>query len=783
MFKNYLKTAVRNIIRQKTFSLINIAGLAIGMVCFILISLWVFNELSFNEFHTNKKRIFRINTQTDNLDLVIYSSWRLGPALKETYPEIEEFTRIWPFNSSLVKYKDKTFNETKFYLADPAFFMIFTFPFIHGNSASVLLDKNSIVITEETAHRYFGSEDPIGKMLFVRRYDQDFKVTGVIKNIPDNSSMRFDLIARVDLMPKQRLESWEFTGFTCVLLQDNINPDKMNNKIAGFYRDHVNSESTSIAMLQPLSRVHLYEYGDTGLIKQVYFFAIVALFVLIIACINFMNLNTARASRRAKEIGVRKVIGAQRIQIIQQFLGESIIISFFALILALFLIEALLPFFNEITNRQLSLINGQFTETIIYLFGFTLITGIFAGSYPAFFLSSYQPVKIIKSNNLTERNNQNFRKGLTIFQFVISIGLIIVTFVFHSQLNYVQNKNLGLNRDLIISIPVNPDLNNNFKLYKHELLKNKSVKNVTSAQNMPTNVGNFIGINWEGHINQDEITMAYTTTRLDFFKTFDIEFLYGRPFSEKFPADKNEAVIINETAMKMMDLNFPIGKKIYFNHPAFEESFKHTRIIGVVKDFHFRSLHDQIGPFIFRMYNPYQTFVFAKLNEANIQSSVEYIEEVTKKFAPDYPFNFVFLDEYYNTQYEYEIRIGKVFNFFAVLAIFISCLGLFGLVSFNVDQRVKEIGIRKVLGASVSGIITMLCKEFTKWVLLANIIAWPLAGFLMHHWLNNFVYKINIEWWIYVTAGSIALIIALITISSQAIKAAITNPVESLRYE
>lgn len=783
MFKNYLKIAFRNIIRQKTYSFINIAGLAVGLACFILISLWIINELSFNEFHKNKERLFRVNTQTDDYDLVIYSSWMLGPALLEVYPEIEAYSRIWPFASSLVKYNDNVFNEANFYLADPAFFSMFTFPFIKGDAKTALAEKNSIVITEETANRYFGSDNPMGKMLFVRSYNQNFKVTAVIQNIPDNSSIRFDLMARVDLMPKQRLESWEFTGFTSVLLKENINPEMVNNKIAGFYKEYVDSESTSTPILQSLTQVHLYEQGTSGLIKQVISFSIVALFVLMIACINFMNLSTARAARRAKEVGIRKVIGAQKKQLIQQFLGESVIISFIALILALFLIEILLPFFNEITGRQLNLFNGQITSTLLYLIGFTFLTGIIAGNYPALFLSSFQPVKILKLNNLSEGRSQAFRKGLTIFQFVISIGLIICTFVFHLQLNFIQTKNLGINRDLILSIPINPDLNENFEVYKHELLKNTSIKNVSTAQNMPTNVGNFIGVNWQGHMDQEEIAMAYTTTRFDFFKTFGIEFLYGRPFSEQFLTDNDEAVIINETAMKLMGLKSPIGKKVYFNHPAFDELFKHTRIIGVVKDYHFRSLHKKIGPFIFRMYNPYQTFVFAKLKPEKIQKSIEYIKEVTKQFAPDYPFSFLFLDDYYKRQYEFEARIGKVFYFFAFLAIFISCLGLFGLVSFTVDQRVKEIGIRKVLGASVPGIIAMLSKEFTKWVLIANIVAWPIAGYLMRSWLNNFEYKISVDWWIYILSGGLTLIIAILTVGFQTIKAATANPVESLRYE
>lgn len=783
MFKNYLKVALRNLIKHKAFSLINISGLAIAMACCILISLWVQEELSYDQFHEKKDRIFRVNTLTKEYGIVTTSSWRLGPALKEFYPEIEDFTRIWPWSRSLVKYKDKKFDERNFFLADTEFFTIFSFPFIKGDPKTALADKNSIVLTAATAKRYFGEEDPIGKSLYVRRYDKDFKVTGVMQNIPKNSSIKFELIARVDLMPKQRLESWEFTGYTCVILNKNAKENDIDQKIAGFYKEHVEPDTDYIPVLQPLTKVHLYQSGKPGIIKLVYIFSTISIFVLLLACINFMNLTTAKAAKRAKEVGIRKVSGAQKMQLVFQFIGESIVISFLALVLALGLLELLLPFFNDIAEKQLTLFSSELTTLLISLMGVTLFTGIVAGSYPAFLLSSFKPTKILQGGSLFGKGSRTFRRSLTIFQFAISVGLIICTFVVQSQLNFIQNKELGLDREFVLTLLNNPDLNNKFESYKSELLEISHIENVTASAALPTDVGNYIRVNWEGHFEQDEVSMAYTMVDYDFFKTFAMKLLQGRAFSKKFMADETEACIINETAASLMGFKSPVDKKVYFNHPAFEESFKNVKIIGVVNDFHSRSLHEPIEPFIFRIYRPWHTFVYIKINPNNIQETMDEINDITQKFAPDYPFACWFLDDSYNQLYQSELRTGKIFKSFAFLAILISCLGLFGLASFTVEQRTKEIGIRKVLGASIFGIVVMLSKEFTKWVIVANIFAWPIAWYAMHNWLQNFVYRIEIGYSVFILASGIALIIALFTVSSQAIKAAVANPVESLRYE
>ncbi len=783
MFKNYLKVTLRNIARQKGYAVINIMGLAIGIACFILIAFWVVDELSYDQFHEKKQRIFRVNTITPDFGTITSSSWRLGPTMKAEYPEVENYTRVWPWARSLVKYEDKIFDEWNIYLADSSFFTIFSFSFVKGNPKTALSDRYSVVMTEATAERYFGNEEPLGKMVYSREFDRNFKVTGVIRDIPQNSTLKFDFLARVDLMPQQRLESWEFTGYTFVLLSEHIQEHNFNQKITGFYPQFADSTLKSVPVLQSLTSIHLYADGTPGLIKLVYIFSIIAVFILLIACINFMNLSTARAANYAKQVAIRKVVGAAKRQLVIQFLGESIIISYIALIVALLLVEIILPGFNSIANKNISLFSENTSMIILFLVGVALFTGIIAGSYPALFLSSFQPAATLKENRIPETRSWFFRHGLTIFQFTISIILISSILVMRDQLHYLQHKDIGINRDFVVGIANNADLNEKYETYQHEIMKNSAIKSMTSAQNQPVDVGNYIDVNWEGHFNEPEISMAYSTVRYDFFKTLGMKIIQGRPFSHDFPTDETEACIINETALKLMQLDSPIGKKVYFNHPAFPESLKYVNIVGVVKDYHFRSLHETIGPFIIRMYKPYQSFIYFKIKPEEISNTIEYIEKVTREFAPDFPFQYTFLDDTYDRLYDVEKRMERIYQAYAFLAVFISCLGLVGLSSFTIEQRTKEIGIRKVLGASMTSVIKLLTKELIKWILLANLIALPIAYFSMNAWLQNYAYRIGVSWWMLLFAGLIALVISLITVSFQTIKAALMNPVDSLRYE
>lgn len=567
------------------------------------------------------------------------------------------------------------------------------------------------------------------------------------------------------------------------MLNEQTEIETMNQKIHGFYLEYVNAESEAYPILQPMTDVHLYQDGTPGLIKMVRYFSIIAIFILLIACINFMNLRTVKANNRAIEVGIRKVVGANRRQLIIQFLSESLLISITSLGIGILLVELILPAFNQVTMKQLQLFSGQIGNTFLFLFAATIITGLISGSYPAIYLSSFLPVKILRGKSFSSDFGSASRKALTIFQFAISIGLIICILIWQEQLHFIQNKDIGIKKDFIINMIHNQDLVSKFEPFRHELLKNQKITSVTSSASIPFNIGSFIDINWEGHFDQAGVTMPYNMIEYDFFKTFGMKIIEGRAFTRNIPTDKTEACIINETAARLMDFDSPIGKEVYFNHPAFEESYKQVRIIGVVNDFHAHSLHEEIAPSIFRMHEPYLSFVYLKIHPGEIASTLDYIRETTEEFAPAYPFRFEFMDKTYNRLYEMETRMGKIINVFAVLAVFISCLGLFGLASYTIEKRTKEIGIRKVLGASIPKISSMLSVEFLKWVALANLIAWPVAWYFMHQWLNNFVYRVDLNWLIFLIAGLVGLLLALLTVIFQSTKAALVNPIESLRYE
>jgi len=783
MIKNYLLIAIRNVTRQKLSSTLNILGLSIGIACFLLISLWVIDELSFDRFHERKDRIYRVNTMTKDMGLVTSSSWRLGPALKEVYPEIEAYARLWPWGRSLVQYKDKVFDESRIFLSDPAFYKIFSFKFIYGSAQSALQDKYGVVLTAATAEKYFGSENPLGKTLFLRQFEHDFEVCGVIENIPANSSIQFDLMARVELMGQQRLNSWEFTGYTIVMLHEKTNSNTMDRKIRPFYKEQVNEASDSYPFLQPITEVHLYQDGTPGMVKMVRNFSIVAIFILLIACINFMNLRTAKSARRALEVGIRKAIGANRRQLIIQFLSESLLISFISLLMGILLLELALPFFNQIVMKQLKLFSDNIASLAILLISTTVITGVLAGSYPAIYLSAFRPIKVFKNAAQATGTGNMFRKVLTIFQFSISIGLIICVLIWQLQLRFIQNKDIGIKKDFIVNIIANQDIIANFESYRNELLENPKIESVTATASIPFNIGSFIGINWEGHFDQDQVVMPYNMVEFDFFKTFGMKMVEGRAFSRLIPSDKKEACIINETAARLFGFDTPIGKEIYFNHPAFEESNKKVKIIGVVNDFHTHSLHEALAPTIFRMYEPYLSYIYVKIRPEEIAATINFIKKTNMTFARDYPFRFEFMDKTYHHLYEMEFRMGLIIRVFTFLAIFVSCLGLFGLASYTIEKRTKEIGIRKILGASVKQITSMLSAEFLSWVMLANLIAWPLAWYFMNQWLNNFVYHIDISVFIFISAGLIGIILAFLTVVFQSVKAALRNPAETLRYE
>lgn len=783
MVFNYLKVIYRNLMRHKGYSFINISGLAVGLACFILISMWIIDEIGFDKFHTNIDRIYRVNTVTKSGKIIPNSSLRLGSELQSKYPDIEAYTNFIPWARSLLKYEDKIYDEQNIYLVDPAFFKMFSFEFIAGNPDNVLPDKFSIVITDETARKYFGNDDPMGKQVYSDVFDRTFKVTAVVKKMPSNSTLQFNIAGSVELMSQQRRESWEFSGWTYIMLKKNVPEESFNEKIKNFYTTYVDPEWSAYPRLQKYASLHLYESGEPGLVKLVYIFSAVAFFILIIAFANFTNLSTARATKRALEVGVRKVIGANKKQLVTQFIGESIIISFVSLLFAIAIVVLLLPNFNQFTGKSLSLIRGNLFADVTELLSLAIFSGVIAGSYPAFVLSSFKPASVLKGKSASNKIGLIFRRALTIGQFTISIGLIICTILVSQQMNYIQEIDLGMNREHIVTMANNPQLTKRFDTYKSELMQYPMVRNVSASATQPFDVGQNININWQGHMNEEPRNMQYTMVDYDFLSTLGMTLVHGRTFSKDFANDSTEACLINETAASIMGFENPIGRTLYFGHPAFPEEKRNLNIIGVVKDFHSRSLHNPIAPFVFKMYRPWHNYIFIKLNPGNIKSTIADIEIVTKKYAPEYPFKFEFLDDAYNNLYVMEQKTQSIFNVFAIIAIIVSCLGLFGLAAFTAEQKTKEVGIRKVLGASVTSITRMLSRQFAIWVLVANIIAWPVAYYVLNKWLQDFVYKIDITVWPFILAGIIAFLIAVLTISFQSIKAAIANPVESLKYE
>ncbi len=785
MLKNYLKIALRNIKRHKGYSFINIFGLAIGMACCILILLWVQDELSFDHFHENADNIYRVIQDinfTDHSTTWTITQGPLGPSLKEDFPEIINATRITDRGFRLT-YDDKSYDE-EVGMADGSIFEMFTFPLVKGDPATALSDPFSIVLTEEMAAKYFRDEDPIGKTIKADN-QWDFQVTGVMKNVPHNSHLQFDFLIPFIFGRELNytVDHWGNSSFrTYVQLSKGVPAQDVILKISGYLFEKPTIEKDARLNLQPLTRIHLYsnyEYDSAhGDITYVTLFSLIAFFILLIACVNFMNLATARSANRAKEVGMRKVAGAYKIEIIRQFYGESILLAFIALLLAVVLVWLLLPVFNNLAAKELCLDIPGNLSILLGLLCIAVLTGIISGSYPAFFLSAFQPVMVLKGLRLSGSRGSLFRKILVVFQFSLTILLIICTVGVYNQLDYMRNRKLGYDKEHMIYFRMRGDVREKFDSVKNELLQNPNILGVTASSNVPT-YGYYFSNSlwrWEGQSPDEEILMRAVLIDFDYFKTFGMEIAEGRSFSKEFPTDVTEAIMVNEEAVKAMGMESPIGNRLSLQ----DENFK---IIGVVKNYHFRSLRQEIDPLILLYYPQYCRILFARLKGDKIPQIIGYIENVWKKFAPDYPFNYNFLDEALDRLYRSEQRIGTLFRYFAILAVLISCLGLLGLASFMAEQRTKEIGIRKVLGATMSNIVLLLSREFTKGVIIANIIAWPIAYFALHKWLQSYAYKTNIALWSFISSGMLALLIALLTVSYQSVKAALANPADALRYE
>ncbi len=777
MFKNYLKIAFRGFIRHKSMTLINTFGLAIGMAVCILLLLWVQDEMSYDDFHPNGNNLYRVIQVGVWNDGETYGSstipYMIAPVMQEDYPEIVDHVRLRTFNGAMMQVDDKTFYEDNILLSEVSLFKMFSFELLKGDQEVVLKEIHSIILTEDTAHKYFGDEDPMGKVI---RYNDniDFTVTGIAANPPQNSSINFNMIIPFEILGEERITGWSWESSGYVQLQEETNIASFSEKIVDtIVRHHPDNENT--VLLQPLSRVHLYNpLGHPESLIFVLIFAAIGIIVLLIACINFMNLTTARSSKRAREVGIRKVVGADKKQLIGQFLSESILLAFISLIIAFVLVELFLPAFNQLSGKELSVEPSNITF-LFSLIGITLFVGIVSGSYPALYLSGFKPNKVLKSGNAPKTKNR-FRTVLVVFQFTISIALIICTATVYNQLKYIQNKDLGYTKDYIVNVPMNAELNESFTAFKEELGKNTNIRGVTNASTSPAYVGNVNPALWEGKADDKRVLFNFYLVEYEFLDVFGLELVAGENFRKKYVKGDEIPYIVNEAAIKLMQLEDPIGKRF----TMYDDK---GIIIGVVKDYHFQTLTNEIGPIMITTLNWWRREAFIKINPHNVTETLGFIEETFNKFAPSFQFQYSFLDEDIDELYHEFYEMGSIIKYFAILAIFISCLGLFGLASFMTEQRTKEIGIRKVLGSSVSTIVILLSKGFGKWVLLGNFIAWPIAYHAMNKFLAMFAYRAELNIWLFIISGLLALVIALFTVGYQTIKSANSNPVKALKYE
>jgi putative ABC transport system permease protein len=807
MLKNYVKIALRNFLKHIGFSFINIFGLAIGVACCLLIVLFVLDEVSFDRYHEKADQIYRvgINGYINNTRFQgVITCSPMAQTLVREYPEVTAATRLRNFGFPVFRYEDKVYSEERVFWVDQSFFDVFTVSFIRGDMSTALAEPNSIVLTRSMALKYFGDEDPIGKSLNADKR-RDYLITGVVEDTPRNSHFHYDFLASLSTYEDSRSPVWVSNNYhTYLVLQEGTSSQAFEEKLVELVKKYVGPQIQAAAgisleqffesggewgyFVQPLTDIHLhshyeFELEPNGDIAYVYIFSIIAIGILLVACINFVNLATARSVNRAREVAIRKTVGSMRGQLIRQFLAETTILSFVAVLIALIIVQFMLPTFNNITGKELSVPYLENVATIPSLLGVVLFIGILAGIYPAMFLASFDPVVVLKSETVGRTRKSNLRNVLVVFQFSVSIALIVGTFVVNRQLRYIQNKNLGFNKDQVIVIKKTDDLGNQIQAFRRELLKNSNVIQATNTQNLIGNIFGNSAFRLAGETGEETHLLWTYRTDPHFVDTYQIEMAAGRYFEEGRQADL-QAVVINETAAKELHLDDPIGKQIVALGAPQGQSQTLT-IIGVMKDFHFESLHFQIRSLIIAPYGPngIGRFVSARVNSEGIRETLAFLENTWRRFAGNQAFEYEFFDDHFAKIYKTEERTSQIFFAFSLLAVTIASLGLFGLAAFISEQRTKEIGIRKVLGATESKIIFLLSKEFTKWVILSNLIAWPTAYYFMHKWVQRFAFRPAISIWSFLLASAIVLIVALFTVSYQTIRAARSNPVELLRYE
>jgi len=798
MFKNYIKVAFRNIMRTKLFSLINVTGLAIGMAATLMILMYVSNELSYENFHKNRKHIYRISVDfgdKNNKMRFAGAMPALGPALIKEMPEVLNAVRFVQDAHPVLEYGEKKFHEQNFFFADPSVFDIFSFFLVKGSKESALRNPFSMVITEEMAGKFFGEKDPIGKTVLYND-KQPIQVTGVIKNIPVNTHLKCDFLvsySSLDSLGRIPEKPWNVWGdtYTYLFLKENTSISELISKMQILLEKNTSENFARMINfgLLKLTDLHMkskafVDLAPRGNMTYVYVFSSVAFLILLIACFNFMNLSTARSLKRMKEVGMRKTLGARRFQIVKQFLGESLVITLFAGVLALAIFELFYPVLNSFLENKLPIGHQNFR----YLFGMipliVLIVGILAGSYPSLFLSRYRPIHALTNQCAPISRKSFFRKSLVITQFAMAVILIIGTIVILKQLYFMKNSDLGFKKENVVLInfrPRNPEFKGKYSVLKNEFQQYPQVISFAGAYTVPGRISKETkSIQRKAGTSIQNFLIQAISVDFDYVDTMGIEIVEGRNFSRGMITDERSGILLNEEAVKEFNLSDPVGEK--FQVPG-SGGIREMTVLGVVKDFNVYSLKQKIEPLMLYINPDYFYTIAVRIRPENNQRTIAYLEKTWKNIFPDSPFNYTFLEDSYGRLYVSEEKVSQLLTLFSCLAIFVACLGLFGLASFMAEQRHKEIGIRKVLGADVPKIVLFFSKDFIKNVLIANLLSWPLAYYAMNRWLQNYAYRINIGIWPFLAAGTGVLLIALLTVSYQAVKAALANPVDSLRYE
>ena len=801
MFKNHITVAIRTLLRHKVYSFVNISGLAVGIACCMLIMLFVQDELSYDKFHKNADQIHRVLWNArygDNEWTMPYVSVPISETLKERYPEVTYSTRLRR-GSQIIRRESNYVIEKNFYFTEGSFFDIFTVPFIAGDPATALNAPNAVILTEQSAQRYFPNRDPMGQPLELND-GKSLQVTGVVKAFPPQSHFHFDFLAPLKTLPiiERRKSDWgSATVYTYLMLKDGASTSELQTKFTAYVREHILSNRSSQPgdytnyLIQPLTDIHLYsnlryEITANSNIMYIYIFSLIAIFVLILACINFVNLSTARSSTRAREVGVRKVLGSHRSQLIRQFFSESTICVAFSSLLAIGMCELGLPLLNNLANKHLTMGSLIAPHVFIGLFALIIVVGLLAGMYPALYLSSFWPVTALQG--YIPSGKTYLRNGLVVLQFCISIGLLVGTLVVRNQLHFAQNKHLGFDKEHVLilqGIPIPRNLTSprqamTFVMtFRNQFETLPQVATASFNTGVPGRAFDSVRFMPEQPANYEETSLTYTLVDEKYVEALNIEIVEGRNFAPTEHATDVSAFLVNQSAVKALGWQTALGKKLKTNNFG---KFEGT-IIGVVSDFHIGSLKQEIKPLVLPYLRRMPMYLAIRLHPGNVAEAISAVEETWKKLAPNQPFNYTFLDQDYARLYNREQQMSHVFQIFSGLAILIACLGLFGLAAFTTQQRTKEIGIRKILGASISGIVCLLSKDLLKLVLIANLIAWPIAYYAMNQWLQSFAYRIDLGIGTFILSGLIALLIALLTVSYQAIKAARANPIEALRYE